>query len=129
MSAAEQHSPIRANRRDCGHRPDAARVPPQPAGRRDLKPLRAVVFLPPGTPGAGIWRDACAEYVELRGYRLAAVCSAWADAITMVFDGEADVVVVGRRDHLPRDRTPRVDVVAEEPRATAPGRRRPRRLR
>lgn len=124
MSGAEQHSPIRANRRDC----EAARLPPQPAPRRDLNPLHAVVFLPPGTPAAALWTDACGEYIQHRGYRLAAVCSAWADVVRLVFDGTADVVVVGRRDHLPRDRRPRVEVVTEAS-ANSDQRRRPRRRR
>lgn len=100
----------------------------EPTTRRELKPLQAVVFLPPGTPAAGQWTDACGEYVERRGYRLAAVCSAWADAIRMVINGLADVIVVGRRDHLPRDRKPRVEIVTEETADAPPTRRRPRRL-
>lgn len=124
MPTADPCAPGRANpdRQECGYRVE------RPA-RRDMKPLLAVVFLPPGTPGAGLWTDACGEYIERRGYRLAAVCGAWADAIRMVLGGEADVVVVGRRDHLPRDRTPRVDVVAEEKPTAPANRRRPKRLR
>lgn len=106
--------------------PRPPRKPPQ--RRRELKPLDAVVFLPPGTPAAGLWTDACGEYVQRRGYRLAAVCSKWGDAMRMIFDGLADVVVVGRRDHLPKDRTPRVDVVVEEKQDVPPTLRRPKRL-
>ncbi len=103
-------------------------VPPPPQERRELRPLRAVVFLPPGTPGAGRWTDACAEYIQRQGFRLAAVCGSWRDAVRLIFDGEAEVVVVGRRDQLPRDRTPRLDVVVEERPDAPPARRRPRRL-
>lgn len=99
---------------------------PPPLPRRDLKPLAAVVLVPPGIQGSGLWTDACAEHVQKRGYRLAAVCSAWADAMRMIFDGIADVIVVGRRDHLPRDRTPRVDVITEANQA-GESRRRPQR--
>lgn len=103
-------------------------VPRPPRERRELRPLRAVVFLPTGTPAVTQWTDACGEYIQRRGYRLAAVCSAWRDAIRLIFDDEADVVVVGRRDHLPRDRTPRVDVVVEEKHEAPANQRRPKRL-
>lgn len=95
--------------------------------RRDLRPLAAVVFRPPG-PGSGVWTDACGEYIERRGYRLAAVCSVWRDVVRLVFDGLADVVVVGRRDHLPRNRRPRVEVITEA-QSTADRHRRPQRRR
>lgn len=149
MSAAEPYPSTRANnttRHECaatvqaaeflGRQEQTIRIPADraPSGprrapaRRDLRPLGAVVFLPPGVPGAGLWTDACGEYIERRGYRLAAVCGAWGDAVRMVLAGEAEVVVVGRRDHLPADRKPRVEVVTEAA-STAENRRRPRRQR
>lgn len=120
---------------DRGHQEDTARIPhlqlvpsPGPTGRREIGPLHAIVFVPPGTGSAGVWTDACGEYVQRRGYHLAAVCSAWADAIRMVINGVADVIVVGRRDHLPRDRKPRVEVVTEAAK-TGEEHRRPQRRR
>jgi len=119
-----------------GRQEQTARIPhlrlvpplPTPRERRELRPLRAVVFLPPGTPAAARWTDACSEYIQRRGYRLAAVVSAWKDVVHLLFGDEADVVVVGRRDQLPPDRTPRLDVVVEEKPDSPPARRRPKRL-
>lgn len=103
-------------------------VPSPSRQRRELRPLRAVVFLPPGTPAAARWTDACGEYIQRCGYQLAAVCGTWKDAIRLIFDDQADVVVVGRRDQLPPDRTPRLEAVTD---ATPAGEnhRRPQRRR
>lgn len=118
-----------------GHQEQTVPIPhlrllpsPKPKDRRDLQPTQAIVYVPPGIRSAGVWTDTCGEYVQRRGYRLAAVCSVWADVIRLLFGGKADVVVVGRRDHLPRDRKPRVEVVSEERADTTPTKRRPRRL-
>jgi hypothetical protein len=123
MAAGQQEQTVRV--------PYLRLVPPTPSPRerRELQPLRAVVFMPPGTPAAARWTDACSDYIQRRGYRLAAVVGAWRDVIQLVFGDEADVVVVGRRDQLPPDRIPRVDVVVEEDRGEAPNRRRPKRLK
>lgn len=106
---------------------DLALPPAIEPARRDLRPLGAVVFMPPGTPGR--WIDACAEHIAARGYHLAAVCTAWRDAVGLLMSGIAQVVVVGRRDHVPPDVTPRLEVVAESRPEAAENRRRPARRR
>lgn len=101
-----------------------------PRRRRELHPLDAIIFLPSGLPASAKWRDACAEYCMRRKYRVVGVVSGYADLIRMLVDGKADVGVVGRRDHLPRDRTPRLDVVVEQGQdVDDPSLRRPIRLR
>lgn len=101
---------------------------PASRARRELHPLDAVIYLPTGLVAAATWRDACAEYCQRRHYRIVAVVAEWADLIRMLGDGEADVAVIGRRDHLPRDRTPRIDVVVEQGPDDDLTLRRPRRL-
>lgn len=95
--------------------------------RRDMRPPSAIIYLPPGLSASGTWRDACAEYCQRRRYHIAAVVTDWTDVVQMLVEGEADVAVVGARDHLPRERTPRIDVVVEEKLDLPPTQRRPRR--
>lgn len=93
-------------------------------------PLNAVLFVPTGH-GADRWLTVCAEYAARYSYEVAAVATEWADVVTLVFAGEAQVVVVARRDHLPGMRTPRLEIVTEvqtAPVAQRPARR-PRRTR
>lgn len=82
----------------------------------------AVLFVPTGH-GADRWLTVCAEYAARYRYMVTAVASDWDDVLTMLRDGEATVVVVARRDHLPPLRTPRLEVVTEV--ETAPVARRP----
>jgi hypothetical protein len=103
-------------------------TPPAPPVRRELGVLRAVLFLPAGVSSAAQWTNACGAYIQRRGYRLAAVCAAWRDAVRLITTGAADVIVVGRRDHLDPDRTPRLDIVTEQG-DPKPADRRPRRRR
>jgi len=107
----------------------ATAVTPQSARRRDLHPLDAIIYLPSGLQAAATWRDACAEYCQRRRYRVVAVVTAWADMVRMLVEGKADVGVVGRRDHLPRDRKPRLDIVVEQGPTDDPSLARPIRLR
>lgn len=75
------------------------------------------------------YADRCADYCDRRGLTLVAVIvddldgGRWPEAARMLMDGAADVLVVADRDELPADRTPRLDVVAEERRHLTPGRR------
>lgn len=96
--------------------------------RRNLRPQTAIIYLPTGLAARATWQDACAEYCQRRRYLIRAVVADWNDVVTMLIEGEADVAVVGRRDHLPRERTPRLDVVTEERLDLPPTQRRPRRL-
>lgn len=72
----------------------------------------AVLFIPPG-PSAERWRDLCGSYCHDHRYTIVAIATTWAAAFAMLISGEASVAVVGRRDHLPPDRTPRLEVVTE----------------
>ncbi len=68
----------------------------------------------------------CAEDCHRRGLTLGAVIvdelhgGRWPDVVQRVMAGEAEVIVVADRDELPPDRTPRLDVVAEERRHLSP---------
>lgn len=74
----------------------------------------AIIFVPAaiGLAAAQRWRDICAEHCQRRGYNVVAVVSAWEDAIQMMHDGVA-VIVVGHRDHLPAHRRPRLEAVTD----------------
>lgn len=74
--------------------------------------LRCVLFIPSG-PAAIRWRDLCARYATDQRYLIVAVTSTWTAALAMLTSGEAEVAVIGRRDHLPLDRIPRVEVATE----------------
>lgn len=134
MSAASQHRNGRARSDPLnGHQEQTVRLAyasavALPSRNRERRPPSAVVFLPHGTPSAGRWTDTCGEYIQRRGYRLAAFATVWADVVRMVLTGAADVVVVGRRDHLPPDRTPRVEIITDSAPA-ADRQRRPQRRR
>lgn len=78
---------------------------------------RAVVFVDPEhlLPNA----SRCIEYALAMGYHVVGVVRGnWDEVIKMNRSGAAEVVVVAEQDDLPRDRTPRVEVVAHMP---APG--------
>jgi len=89
--------------------------------------LRCVLFIPSGS-GSRQWLAICAAYCETNHYEIIAIAAIWDDAIAILAAGEASVAVVGRRDHLPPDRTPRIEVVTEQPTDDPqPMRRRPHR--
>jgi len=83
-----------------------------PLPQKGLPMLRCVLFIPSG-PSAIRWRDICAKYANDQRYLIVAVTSTWAAALAMLTSGEAEVAVIGRRDHLPPDRIPRVEVATE----------------
>lgn len=62
----------------------------------------------------------CADYLNRLDLELTAVViddlngGRWPEVAAMLLDGSVQVVVVADRDELPPDRTPRVDVVAEQ---------------
>lgn len=88
---------------------------------------RAIIWVP--AREAERWQRACLEDCETNGEEIVAIVMAkdgrrWEDAEAMLDSGEADVIVVGRWDHVPRQAAPRVRVAAE---SQLPGqRRRPR---
>lgn len=89
--------------------------------------IHAILFIPGGNCA---WMDTCAQYTARHGYQVIAVVSAWADAMRLARLHSA-VVVAGRREHLPADRLPRLEIVVEESAQLAelvpsPTQRRPR---
>lgn len=87
--------------------------------------IQAVLFVPCAGQNAARWIDACAEHATKRGYKVVSIVKAWDDVIKMIRAGQATVVVVGRRDHLPRNRTPRLEFVTDSEPEAAPEQRRP----
>lgn len=89
--------------------------------------IQSIVFLPHNVNDAHRWVMACAQYCAMRRYEVVAVVHTWADAIKIIREGRATVLVTGRHDHLPPDRVPRVEIVTEQQHVTAvpPSRRRP----
>lgn len=90
-----------------------------------MKTILAVLFLPDSACG---WLDTCAMYTARHGYQVVAVVHVWADAVRLARQ-HAAVVVAGRREHLPADRLPRLEIVVEEgdTATNKPIRQRPRR--
>lgn len=87
----------------------------------------AIIFVPPG-PAARPWLTICAAYCARKGYKVMAVVSNWDDVQRMLRDDGIEVVVVGRREHLPPDREQRIECVSEQGQETLSAtRRRPRR--
>ena len=81
------------------------------------RPARAVIWVPHRDRDR--WERACHRDCERRGERVVAVVQddgtgrRWADARAMLDSGGADVIVVGRWDHVPRQALePSVRVVA-----------------
>ncbi|PZG07928.1 hypothetical protein C1I95_30475 [Micromonospora craterilacus] len=59
--------------------------------------------------------------MEVCGYAFVGVVRTWEDALRLIRDGRAHVVVVASRSHLPHDRRPRIEAVADAVRADGPG--------
>ena len=80
---------------------------------------------------------ACLSHTRRCRYDLLGIITAapWDEVRQMMTDGRVDVVVVSDPDHLPADRTPRIEVAAGRPIQppaafdVAPARGRPRRRR
>lgn len=89
--------------------------------------LDSIVFVP-SDQTARPWLIICAEHCARHGYHMVAVVSDWDDAWHMLRDGEAQVLVIGQRDHLPPDRLPRIEFVTDVPPDVPPELRRPRRM-
>lgn len=81
--------------------------------------LRAVIWVA-SDPEWQRYLGWCIEYCKQVGYHLVAVveerCGGrYVDVERMVFkDERAEVIVVGSRDQLPPERSPRIDVVTEQ---------------
>lgn len=97
--------------------------------------LRAVIYVHAG-PDAPMWEKRCLAHVESHDYHLITLVideqhgGQWSTVTQLMRDNEIDVCVVGRRDYLPTDRLPRVEVADEDAtvriRARRPGDRRAR---
>lgn len=75
--------------------------------------LDAVVFVPYEDPAHERWVHVCCEHCAEHNYRVVAVAGTYADAIAMLFEHGSNVMVVARWDHLPPDRLPRIEIVAD----------------
>lgn len=88
--------------------------------------IRSIVFLPNHVDSQ--WMQVCAAYCTAHRYEIVAVVHRWRDAMRLMDDGLATVLVTGRPDHLPPDREPRIEVVTEhQPEPESSARRRPKR--
>jgi len=86
--------------------------------------LRAVIWIA-ADPEWDRYAGWCVSYCTRKGYDIVAVVDGRAggrydDAWQLTRDGRADVIVTPARDHLPADRLPRIEVVAEERRHLVP---------
>lgn len=96
------------------------------------RPERAVIAIPTGDDHDR-WTRICHDYCTAAGYEITAIIylpDGWPGAMALLLGLDAEVVVVAARDHLPRDRIPRLEVVNEQSadRRQPPGQRRPRRI-
>jgi hypothetical protein len=78
-------------------------------------PLQAVIFIP--ASDLQRWAAICLDYCAARKYELAGIVlvdqGGWEAVVDMLHRGVAQIVVVARREHLPRGRVPRIEVTAE----------------
>ncbi|AYF29327.1 hypothetical protein CSH63_18015 [Micromonospora tulbaghiae] len=80
----------------------------------------------------------CLERIEACGYAFDGIVRRWTDAQHLMDEGQAQVVIVRDRGHMPHDRRPRIEAADDpvrrtttSPRPPAPGAaptRRPRRI-
>lgn len=93
--------------------------------------LRAIIYVPDG-PDRARWTMRCLKHCRDHDYSVVAVTptgeAGWHDIIQMIAADEADVIVVGRREHLDPQRTPRTEI-AEGPQEATPRQRRPKDVR
>lgn len=86
---------------------------------------RAIIFVPPGSEFTR-WSNICAAYCLNRDYVVVAIATTWEAAMKCLMLGEATVAVVGKPDHLPPDRLPRMELVIDEQNDASPGPKRRR---
>lgn len=98
-----------------------------PIGNGERKLTDAIIFVPPDR-AARPWLPICAAYCDRMGYHVVAVVSDWEDVVRMLRNDGVEVVVVGKREHLPTARPWRVEAVADHTQDTLPStQRRPHR--
>lgn len=87
--------------------------------------IRSIVFVPTHDLH---WMRVCAAYCAAHSYEIIAVAHRWRDAVKLINEGRATVLVAGRHDHLPQDREPRIEIVTDQQTTpVADARRRPKR--
>jgi hypothetical protein len=78
------------------------------------RPQRAVIFIPDA--GAIDAADRCSDLGEAHHLQVVGVIVGdWAAVLAMLRDGTVTVVIADRRDDLPADREPRIEIVADQP--------------
>lgn len=103
-------------------------------GQRDRTGNRtlttAVIFIPSDAEHFDQYLSQCLACRESCGYKDGGVVRDLHNAVTMQAGGLATVIIVARRDHLPPDGGPRIEVAAEKtPSRAVDGRRNAARLR
>lgn len=78
--------------------------------------INAIILLPVGAAIDGSFARQCVTHIERHGYRLAAVLTDWATALTMIRSKEAEVVVLAQREHFEPDWSPRIEFVGADTR-------------
>lgn len=90
--------------------------------------LPSVIYVPDG-PSAAAWIDMCTRHCIACGYTVVAIVRDWPDVVKMLMAGTAMIAVTGRRDMVPRERLPRLEVINEpEYYAPTPAQRRAQRI-
>ena len=81
-----------------------------------MKITRAIIFVPDDAERER-WEKICLAECDRLGYRVVALVRGgvekWGDLRRMLTSGEADVLVVARKEHLPPNRVPRTEWVDE----------------
>ena len=94
-----------------------------------IRITRAILYIP-NLPDRQRWIIACASYATTRSYTIVAVVAEWREACELVYvHHAADVCITARWDHLPADRSPRLEAACEHPTAQPGRERRSHRLR
>jgi hypothetical protein len=118
--------------RPTGTQQDTIRIPATPLA------LQAAIYLPTDLAERDltVWRERCIAHCLHMGYDILVVVTGGAEAYAQLQDdlrhGAVQVVVVGRREHLPPQRTPRIEEAGVEPPtnlAPPQNQLRPRRIR
>lgn len=83
---------------------------------------RAIIYVP-NDVDRDRWEAVCLKYCDRRGYEVVSLVvggpERWVHITQMLQAYEAEVVVVASQDHLPPNRTPRIESVTEELRLDA----------
>lgn len=86
--------------------------------------IRSGLFVPTHLTDTLQWTNICARHSTSYGYHIDSVVSTWSDLVRMLFTGQIHVAVAGQRDHLPPDRTPRIEFAMDQGKQQVPGSRR-----